>query len=394
VHLVDPVVDSRELDVKVEITEPRRLHAKAVVCASGDYALAYAGSANFTHRGWGFGTGNIEAGWMVSGKTKQLLRLVPPTTGSPIPLPSSELVGPKETEPEEEGQPWPSFLHEVMLEPAESDEDQLELVARWGDDAPDTFRLATVAAEGIRSEDLLQGGGPAGEGRVTLSRGNLTQLLVDREVWVHMPSSDEPVAFPVNVAQGEARLRLPVAPNAVRPGEAALIAYYQGRISFDDMYPSTEAELQRHALGPSSVEETGVDTSKIQSYQVRAFVEALPGLRRDLESVRGTRAVIAHAFLGEVSPVALARAISEQHFSGGKSATAAAFELVEIARAVRDAAEHTEGREPEVLQEVGDRALKRINGYLNQVKKKNPAIFKDSQGFEAYEKTMLGRGAR
>ena len=75
----------------------------------------------------------------------------------------------------------------------------------------------------------------------------------------------------------EARLLLPVSPGSPPPGEKLLLAYYQGRIAPEEIYPPPPDENNTPAEPPipHNASESEVDTSRIQSYQIREFVEAL-----------------------------------------------------------------------------------------------------------------------
>lgn len=396
-HAIDPSVDPEELDVKVELTAARPLHAKVVLFEGGGHALGYAGSANFTRRGLGVVTGsNIEAGWLLRGTPRDLSALVPPTTGK------SESVGSGAIAPELVGDDddttpyFPAFLREAQLEPHPDEPGQLCLLVAWASDAPkhfECFTLERVDARGQASAGikLLSAGGPPAIERVTLSPDALEALLLDRELWVSNVDSGQAGAYPINVAPGEARLRLPLAPGSTRPGEEALLAYYQGKISFEDLYPPPDdAAARKRSPSSDPLERSGVDTSQIQSYRVRSFVEALPGLKAELMRVLGPKPIIEFAFLAEASPVGLARAIEQEVGAGGKSPTAAAFQLVEILKVIRVAAQHSDQRDPEVLAEVAGRAESIVQAILNGIQTATPQLFVRDSAFSQYQATVLG----
>ena len=85
------------------------------------------------------------------------------------------------------------------------------------------------------------------------------------------------VSWPAARKDLEARLLLPVSPGSPPPGEKLLLAYYQGRIAPEDIYPPPPDENNTPAEPPipHNASESEVDTSRIQSYQIREFVEAL-----------------------------------------------------------------------------------------------------------------------
>jgi hypothetical protein len=60
-------------------------------------------------------------------------------------------------------------------------------------------------------------------------------------------------------------------------------------------------------LIPGTEIESIVDIDRIQSYQIREFVEALYGIRGDLQlAAKGTEIAMKYTLLGDVSPVATA----------------------------------------------------------------------------------------
>ena len=277
-HAVDPSVDAAELDMKVELNRARLLHAKIVLLEGGGRALGYAGSGNFTRKGWGFaGNANIELGWILRGSAAELEALLPATVGEPQPIRVGEIFNanaPTESEPEGF---WPVYILDVELEPDPDHADRLVLVVRAEADAP-RFTISTVPTEGQPAVHLVDGGEGAGEEvRVPLDSAQLHQLLVDREVLVTDLASGNTANFPVNVAAGEARLRLPIAPGAPRPGEAALIAYFQGKVAFEELYPEPGEEPVVPAVGPRTLHDSGVDTSRILSYQYPGIRRSAPG---------------------------------------------------------------------------------------------------------------------
>ncbi|MCA9599445.1 MAG: hypothetical protein KC776_39325 [Myxococcales bacterium] len=389
-HAVDPTVDQNDLDMKVELNKARALHAKVVILEGGERALAYAGSGNFTRAGWGIGVpGNIELGWVLTGSPKQLRELVPETTGQGEEIRPGQLLNDSAPAEEEEAAFWPSYLLGADLEPDPDDPDRLLLVVRADQSAP-RFAVATVGDAASASVQLLEAGGSAGaEVRAALGSAALQQIMHEREVLITEVESGRSAHYPVNVAAGEARLRLPIAPGAGRPGEAALIAYFQGKVDFEDLYPPPGEAAQRLHVGPRGLEESGVDTSQILSYQVREFVQALPGIRAEITSVGRSRAALEFALLGQVGPVGLARAICEAAEHGGKSAVAAAFQLVELLRVLEDAAS---AAAEEDFREVYQRAITRVREYLARVKARDAEAFSPQAAFSKYE-SVIGGGA-
>jgi len=383
-HAVDPSVDPSDLDVKVELTAARVLHAKIVVCEGGRQSLVYAGSANFTGAGWGIrAMANAEAGYLWTTTPDAATSVLPPSAGGPVAVGSGTILGPPVNDEDDEPERyWPSFLSDVALQPA-ADDDELELFIAWDATAPAVFTIHTVSTESEAPEHLLTAENGPGGTSVPLPRRLLNHLLIEREVLVGEPGTNKQAKYPVNLAPGEARLRLPLAPNAARPGEDALVAYYQGRVAFEDLFPEPGTEGPDVRPGPHAVVEAGVDTSKIQSYQVRAFVEALPGIRQELERARGPRSLVEFAYLGAVSPVALARSILDGVTAGLKSPTAAAFELVELERVVANAS--TTAQDDATVHEVSANALVKIAAARAKVKAFAPSAFTEASSFTRYE---------
>src|SRR5438477_348650 len=80
-------------------------------------------------------------------------------------------------------------------------------------------------------------------------------------------------------------------------------AYYQGRISWEDLFPEPDPPPGTGGATPNAGEfGEGVDTSQIQSYQMREFVEALKGIADDLRAAsKSSRPCMRLALLGTVS---------------------------------------------------------------------------------------------
>ncbi|HEY6725478.1 MAG TPA: hypothetical protein VI197_15690, partial [Polyangiaceae bacterium] len=353
-HAVRPDVDASDVDFKVELNATRSLHAKVLLLEGEHTALAYAGSANFTRRGLGLSkAGNIEAGWLLHGNARELRPLIPPALDETEVIASGSVAtgGPAG---EEDGPYFPEFMLEATLRPDPDQADVLQLVLAWSESAPSRFEVQRVVSEvdggAYGGTSLLTADGSAGQAALALDADGARALLQTREVWVHNHDIGQGGAFPVNLT-ADARLLLPLAPGATRPGEEALLAYYQGKLSFEELYPEPQPEsAARQPL--DSLERSGVDTTHIQSYRIRAFVEALPGMLNELTSVCGPRPLLELTFLGDTSPVGLARCIEGEARCGQKTPTAAAFQLVEILRVIREAARHVGEREPAVLADV------------------------------------------
>ena len=324
-----------------DVLRPRKLHAKVVILHGRSTALAYVGSANFTTPGWGFMTSpsaaNVEAGVVFIRPAAVLGEwLLPPTTGKPVDI------GPMPTVPvpteEEDDASVPTFVRGVWLEPEPLQPDRLRLsVVVDPGRVHGAYSVSFVGEESgvLLASDTLS----AAENYVALDAAGVSRLLADQQVRVRWWASSEHSDFPVNVAMS-ARTQLPVVQGCPNPGEQLLLAYYQGRISPTDLFPPPpgwEDGEDPPVMGSTITE---VDTSRIQSYQVRGFVEALAGIRADLVAAsKGTHAAMRLAVSGPVSPVALAKQVVEAWRRGDRGATAAGFQLVEVASCLREAGE-------------------------------------------------------
>ncbi len=338
---VDPRVAPEEVGKGVEFSGLRTLHAKVVLLEGSEASLAYFGSANFTQRGWGFcsdpNKANIEAGLIVRrfGSRRDALQvLIPATIGEPVALDgaAANRLAPPEPSPDE--LPWPGFLLEIVLVPSDEYPHRLELVAVVDPASiKGTWRIEHLPAEDEPAPSaLLVDGGDSRRVRfrIEVEKPQLDRLLRDQEVHVKWWHCDTGRAFPVNV-DAAARTALPIGPGSGRPEECHLIAYYQGRITWEELFPDPLEDQLRIDDGAELDQSNGVDTTRIQSYIVREFVEALKGITDDLRAAaQSPKACMRLALLGSVSPVALAHRVLQAAEAGQRTATATGFQLVEI----------------------------------------------------------------
>ena len=370
----------------------RKLHAKVFMLQGPLTTLAYFGSANFTGPGWGFtGTGagaNVEAGVILVRRGSALPEaLLPPTTGDPIEIEvgSTDLVLLKEPE-----QRVPTFIRGIWLEPDSAYSDRLRLAIRV---EPTRVRGSfEVTSAGEDCIVLLRAGkGCSDESHIALDAAALERLLREQQVRISWWESAESRDYPVNVVLA-ARAQLPAVPGCANPSEKLLLAYYQGRISATDLFPPPPGwDDEAEAVLP--LQDSEVDTSRIQSYQVRDFVEALQGIRDDLAAAsKGAIATMRLAVKGPVSPVSLARQVSEAARAGTRGATAAGFELVEVATCLREAA-LGDGKKPEwrVLLEEG---RKTIESMLDELVQNSPVELGKKTSFARYAHEVLGWRSR
>lgn len=330
-------VDARVLPVEVngrtDFEGVRRLHAKVVVVSDGERAIAYCGSANFTAQGWGFHASrrNAEAGFFLEGTARQLATLLPPIDrGGSVVVLGTGVIGEPMPEPDEPSEDdWPTFLRDVRLCHDESGT-RLELLV---DQAPATAGSWSLCAPPLEalSPILEHLAGEPVRRAIPVAAEQLATLLSHGCVYFRRASADQARAIPLNV-DAALRERLPLRIGGGDPEEALLLAYYLGRLDWGEVVEGDEVEDWLEGEDPTPVSRLGsVDTSSIQTYQMRVFIDALPGLRDDLARASRAPSAMRIAVLGPVSPVALAR-----HVAGhaSRSRTAKAFQLVEILAAI------------------------------------------------------------
>lgn len=395
---VDPRVPPEEAGMGEDFTGTRNLHAKVVLFEGSDTSLAYIGSANFTNRGWGFvsdpSRSNIEAGIVVrrSGKLRAGLHdLLPPVTGDPVPLAGAAAGCLALADPSSEDLPWPGFIREVLLSASDSNTELLELVAVvtiasvFG-----SWELRYVTIGGIAQEMIVsvdQSNPPQAIYRVSLSEQSLARLLREQEIQVIWWECPEGRAVPINVAQA-ARDALPISPSSKLLQEKHLIAYYQGRITWEDLFADPDVTDGEEQKTHDPADTNGVDTSRIQSYIVREFVEALKGINDDLRgAAQAPKACMRLALSGPVSPVALAKQVVEAANAGDRTATATGFQLVEILACLIAARGYEASAlfKADWLQLVDD-AVRKVEAMLNQFQASNADAF--SSEFSRYAKTI------
>jgi hypothetical protein len=382
-HAVDPMVLPDEVGGRTDFVQRRSLHAKVVLLRGRKTSLAYVGSANFTRHGWGFpgvpGRPNIEAGVILKRTGvvgTALARLIPSTVGQSVELGASTLVAAASAEEESDDDViWPTFLREASLTPRTASERELLLeVKLFPERLSGPFELRLSAGGELLARWAPESEAPVDTLRIPLGAEALQALLQSKEIHVGWWVSREGQSFPVNLDMA-ARLQLPMGESAGLPGERLLLAYYQGRIAFEDLFPPPPGFEEPGGTAAPALIESEVDTSRIQSYQIRSFVEALTGIEHDLrKAAEGTETSLRLALLGPVSPLTLGREVAAAVKAGQRSATAGAFQVVEIAAALR--------RTGEQLADVPERAAtfekyarvvrEEFTGLLQQLRKDYP----------------------
>jgi hypothetical protein len=397
---VSPKVHPEELGGIEGFTGTRALHAKVVLVEGTRTGLAYLGSANFTAHGWGFlsagAPANTEAGLILrrSVRSSDLERLLPELVGQPLMLSDADVhaVQPPETGPADE--PWPEFIRQILLSPVA---DNPELLQLRFDTAPDSRALLWSARlldkDGIPGATLLGVNCTkdfAGDVfTVPLVPELLTRLLTDQEILIAWNVCPTGRPYPLNV-EPSARHSLPIAPGKQVIEENHLLAYYQGRVAWEALFPDPEAGGETHGETAAPAPVTGVDKSRIQSYQLREFVEALAGLNQDLKSATLSEPSMRLALLGPVSPVALAQTIFNAANMGRRTPTAAAFQLVEILACLQSARPNPiPALLAAVWTELLTQASGRISRHLNALRASHPEEFTANKAFARYHKAVL-----
>jgi hypothetical protein len=348
---VDPSV-SREETSDEGLLVTRALHAKVVLFEGPSSSLAYLGSANFSRHGWGFlperARANVEAGLILlrAGEERAELRaLVPKTIGEPVELGAAAAGRIALPEAGEVEPPWPGFIKEACLAPDPERPERVRLeITVFPELVAGPFAIDCAGETQQPPVVLLESGAPevgTQTYQVDLAPDLLQRLLQEQQVLVRWWQSEQARPFPLNLSLA-ARESFPIVPDSAKPGESLLLAYYQGRIALEDLYPDPESALGsdpgEDEKNSEIAENSAVDTSRIQSYQVREFVEALRGIRDDLRrATQGTPAAMRLALHGPVSPVALARSVRTEVDQGRRTAMAGAFQLVEILCCLFDA---------------------------------------------------------
>jgi phosphatidylserine/phosphatidylglycerophosphate/cardiolipin synthase-like enzyme len=403
---VSPKVSLAELGRTEGFTGTRALHAKVVLMEGSRNGLAYLGSANFTAHGWGFlnnqTAANVEAGLVLRRSLKDAAfeSLIPDLVGDPVVLTNGNFQNLRAPENGPGDEPWPEFIREVLLSPAARDEKELALLIEIEPaGAPLPWSAKLPGKEGVPHETLVLVESPLEATktsfRIPLSPQTFTRLLTEHEIlicWSECPSG-RPV--PLNV-EASARALLPISPGNQRIEETNLLSYYQGRISWEELFPDPDpptGQLDSQPVPATSV--AGVDKSRIQSYQIREFVEALTGLSQDLMSATRSEPCMRLALLGPVSPFALAQSVIEAVKSRRRTPTAAAFQLVEILACLKSACSFAV---PEKLTKIWERHLedstKKIAHILRELVGAHGEELASNRAFRRYQKAVLDGSGR
>jgi len=400
---VNPSVLREEVGDMEGFTGSRRLHAKVVLMQGARNSLAYLGSANFTAHGWGFlGNGamaNIEAGLILrrSAKNEGLQAILPGTVGEPVELASAKAADLRSPEGQGESPPWPEFLKRAVLVPKDATGDRLQLEIEVESDSTNQEWSARLPdKEDLPSEILLSKeqtqAATSTVFEIALTGAVLNRLLLEQELVVLWRACPAGRAIPLNVSR-QARDRLPISPGCHKVEERNLLSYYQGKIAWEDLFPDPEVPpASGNSTAVIAANASSVDKTRIQSYQIREFVEALTGLGEDLKAATQSEPSMRLALLGPVSPVALARTIMEAVNSQRRTATAAGFQLTEILASLQSA-KRFGVRERLAAQwlEYVDQATAQVKALLDGLVTAHADLFTGNGAFNRYSRAVLGR---
>ena len=396
---VDPSVLPEEIDFKSDFVGKRPLHAKTLIARGTGGATVYLGSANFTRRGWSIdlpaSKANIEAGIIVrlDRGDARVDSLIPKGVGPKVALTGDGEAPIAEPADAEADQPWPSFIQRAALTPSMNEKDALELIIevdQQTESTPWSASLPSHQDEDPTGELLKVDSNDQSVHRVELNEALFRQLLKEQEILIKWPSNTTGRAIPLNVDIA-AREGLPLAPRVGAPREQHLIAYYQGRIAWEDLFPDPDDPQGQIDLERDTAPDSGVDTSGIQSYQIREFVEALTGIRHDLQSAMGSPAAMRLALFGPVSPTQLAKVIESSVRDGVRTPTGGAFQLVEILQCVLSIDEQAVAPQNiSAWRELRDKATVEIRERLSRIRYEHPEMFSNDSPFHEYESKVLG----
>ncbi len=390
----DPCVRPEEVGGKQDVLRERALHAKVLLLEGPKSTMAYIGSANFTLHGWGIfddpRLANVEAGVIVRRRGKQrasLAAVIPRTAGDRVPLTGAG-EKPIAIAPDDEDEPaWPTFLRGVWLEPEPADESRLRLSIEIIPSRVQGSFAITIPNQ--TPTEVFSSTEPIVEPfhHVPLDAEAVRTLLREQKVLVTWWRASDAVEVPVNVTPA-AREHLPFAPGDARPSEGMLLAYYQGRIAWEEIFPEEEGKREAPSATGEGAEPSAVDTSRIQSYQVRAFVEALQGVQDDLRHAAVSESAIRMAVLGPVSPVALAREVVANVRASRRSSTAGGFQLMELLACLARARSFSvQDRLQDAWNTALDRAQATIVQLVDEIRSEDPNSLKHPS-FLAYERLV------
>lgn len=352
----DDETEDRELADRLKRTAAaapavsRDLHAKVIVLDGPEGAALYIGSSNCTRRGLGLGGPvNWEAGlvYRLDRRQRRLVERLVDFAGQPIEISPEE--PPQTASPEPKAQqPVPSFLAEIvvvdtrvtirfrpgqiiphdlviLMEDPASGENRVCWLLMWRDEEQEVRDENSVDLKQCPRCGLdLTPAEPLDEG----------QRIVPH-IQVEVRWDGNAAVYP---ARFDDKNGLPLVLLGRKPTEGELIDYFVfGREP--DLGLTGDTDAGHGGQGPLS--DQAIDTRGILAYFVRRFVQAIPGIEVEITQAAYSRRALDAALRGPTSPLALA----EQAYASlkrppgpdepRKTATAVAFQLVEILAAVQ-----------------------------------------------------------
>jgi hypothetical protein len=377
---------------------PRSLHAKMILVDGMEGSVLYAGSSNCTRRGLGLGGPyNFEAGFvyrLTRRQRKQVSGLL--TFAGPATEVRADSV-PSTVQPSSEEETFaPRFMSEVVVAGTvvtvrfrETIPADLVLLmpipARAGDagywllyraDAhcqPSAQDVSVDLAECQRCDERL----------APLLADPSGQQIVPH-VFVEVRWEGHSATFPVRF---DDKTRLPLLLVGRKPTEGELIEYF--------LFGTEPEEWEQGGGLPGEsgapATDAPIDTSRILTYFIRRFVQAIPGIEAEIKRAGYSRASLDAALRGPTSPLELA----ERAYASltrdpapdepAKTPTAVGFQLTEILAALLRCQAHVTDSD---LQECFQPVVARCRGMLDTLVSKQPEL--QSEGFRLYQQRILG----
>ena len=377
---------------------PRSLHAKMILVDGMAGSVLYAGSSNCTRRGLGLGGPyNFEAGFvyrLTRRQRKQVSDLLifagpatevradsTPSTVQPsseeetfVPRFIAEIVAAGTIVTVRFRETVPADLVILMPIPASAADSGYWLLYRAdAHGQPSTQDVSVDLAQCQRCDERL-------EPLPTASSGQ--QILP--HVFVEVRWEGHSATFPVRF---DDKTRLPLLLVGRKPTEGELIEYF--------LFGTEPEEWEQGGGLPGEsgapATDAPIDTSRILTYFIRRFVQAIPGIEAEIKRAGYSRASLDAALRGPTSPLELA----ERAYASltrdpapdepAKTPTAVGFQLTEILAALLRCQAHVTDSD---LQECFQPVIARCRGMLDTLVSKQPEL--QSEGFRLYQQRILG----
>jgi hypothetical protein len=372
----------------------RQLHAKLIILRGDSGDLLYCGSSNFTRRGLALsGAPNWEAGLIYSlqGKARDRiaeLRRFAADKAFEVTLGKELAVAER---PEEEEPSLPLFLRDIVVidnavrigferkhQPI-----SLEICIPAADATGMRFRLLKVSRGNLPDSQTI-----ALDECVVLDAQGQTQtnepVLPGRlSSWAEIIWDGKEAKFPVRF---DSKDSLPLILGSRALSERELIEFYKTGIFQGNGGGGEGGGMKKK----NSTRESTADTSRILSYHIRDFVEALPGLQASVMEAKDCAPALRSCLLMHASACALAeRAVggllTRADDGPSKTTMAVAFQLVELAALITACSRDTKTPECRL---IFSEAQTKIQAMLEVVRKRQPEEL-ESELFKRYEADIL-----